>query len=53
MTQLAALNSTQYFVQIIERPFAEVMVMVAFICKAETLCFIQIFFFVCGNLAGR
>jgi hypothetical protein len=54
VTQLAALNSTHYFVRTVVSEFTELMVMVTFIYPAVMLCFIQIYLvFVCGNLARR
>jgi hypothetical protein len=54
VTQLAALNSGQYFVRTVVSEFVELMVMVTFIYPAVILCFIQIYLvFVCGHLARR
>jgi len=54
LIQLAALNSTHYFVRTYVCEFAELMVMVTFIYQAVMLCFILIYFvFICGNLVRR
>ena len=53
MRILAALNAMHYFARTIVSEFAELMVKVTFIYRVVILCFIQIFLFVCVNVARR